>query len=230
LEYQAAKHLILRFERGFQVVVVSLSHLTIYMHSITRFFARPAAFVAFGFSLLLGVSGCATSSRVGVTSDFDHSVNFRTYKTWAWYPQQTGDAEGGPARGYESFLDQRLQAAVERELSAKGLTRVEKDPDLFIAYSAKVEEKQQVSPGYNGLGYPYGYGWYGRGMGGYNPVTQYKAGTVIIDLVDARRKELAWRGSGVAQVDKQSISQEEVYRIVNGILGNYPPTDNNAGR
>ena len=139
------------------------------------------------------------------------------------------DAEGGPAKGYESFLDQRLQAAVERELAAKGLTRVEKDADLFVAYSAKVEEKQQVSPYYNGLGYPYyGYGYYGRGM--YTPVSQYKAGTVIIDLVDARRKELAWRGTGQAQVGNQSISEEEVHRIVNGILGSYPPNDANARR
>jgi hypothetical protein len=199
------------------------------MKFITRLFARPAALVAIGFSLILGVTGCATSSRVGVTSDFDHSVNFRAYKTWAWYPQQTVDAEGGPAKGYESFLDQRLQAAVERELSTKGLTRVDKNPDLFVAYSAKVEEKQQVSPYYNGLGYPYyGYGYYGRGA--YTPVTQYKAGTVIIDFVDAKRKELAWRGSGQAQVDNQSISEEEVHRIVNGILGTYPPTDANARR
>jgi hypothetical protein len=200
------------------------------MKSITRLFARPAALVAIGFSLILGVTSCATSSRVGVTSDFDHSVNFRTYKTWSWYPQQTVDAEGGPARGYESFLDQRLQAAVERELAAKGLTRVDKAPDLFVAYSAKVEEKQQVSPYANGLGYPYygyGYGGFGRG---YSSVTQYKAGTVIIDLVDAKRKELAWRGTGQAQVDKQSISEEEVHRIVNGILGNYPPNDANARR
>ena len=199
------------------------------MKFITRLFARPAALVAIGFSLILGVTGCATSSRVGVTSDFDHSVNFRAYKTWAWYPQQTVDAEGGPARGYESFLDQRLQAAVERELSTKGLTRVDKNPVLYVAYSAKVEEKQQVSPYYNGLGYPYyGYGYYGRGA--YTPVTQYKAGTVIIDFVDAKRKELAWRGTGQAQVDNQSISEEEVHRIVNGILGNYPPTDANARR
>ncbi len=196
------------------------------MNSITRLLARPAALVAIGFSLLLGASSCATSSRVGVTSDFDHSVNFRTYKTWSWYPQQPVDAEGGPARGYESFLDQRLQAAVERELSAKGLTRVDKDADLFVAYSAKVEEKQQVSP-YGGFGYPfYGYGYYGRGP--YMPVTQYKAGTVIIDLVDARRKELAWRGTGQAQVDKQTISEEEVYRIINSILGSYPPSAANT--
>jgi len=195
------------------------------MNRITRFFIRPAALALVGLSLLLGTTSCATSSRVGVSSDFDHSVNFRAYKTWGWYPQQPVDAEGGPAKGYESFLDQRLQTAISRELTNKGLTQVDKDPDIFVAYNAKVEEKQSVSPGYGGFGYPYygyGYGLYGRG---YAPVSQYTAGTVVIDLVDARRKELAWRGSGQAQVDNHSISEQEVYRIVNGILGVYPPTD-----
>lgn len=200
------------------------------MNSLPSFLARPVAFAALGFALLLGVSGCATSSRVGVSSDFDHSVNFRAYRTWAWFPKQANDAEGGPAKGYESFLDQRLQKAVEREMNLKGLTYDAENPDLFVAYSARVEEKQSVSPAYGGYpyGYGYGYGYYGRGP--YAPVTQYKAGTVIIDLVDAKRKELAWRGTGQAQVDNQSISEEEVYRIVNGILGTYPPTDSNARR
>ncbi len=34
---------------------------------------------------------------------------------------------------------------------------------------------------------------------------------------DVKRKELAWRGQGQAQVDKNTISEEEVYRIVGGI-------------
>ena len=98
-----------------------------------------------------------------------------------------------------------------------------------MAYSARVEEKQQVSPYYNGYGYPYGYGYgyYGRG---YQPMTQYKAGTVVIDIIDAKRKELAWRGTGQAQVDQNTIDEVETHRIVNGILSTYPPQDRNARR
>lgn len=179
--------------------------------------------------LLLGVSGCSTTSRVGVTNDFDHAVNFRSFKTWAWYPQQPTDTEGGPAKGYESFLDKRMRASVSAEMARKGLTEVEKAPDIYVAYSARVEDKQQVSPYYNGLGYPYGfgYGYYGRGM---QSVSQYKAGTVVIDIIDARRKELAWRGTGQAQVDQNTINEAETVRIVNGILSTYPPQDNNVRR
>ncbi|MBO3270256.1 MULTISPECIES: DUF4136 domain-containing protein [Hymenobacter] len=203
------------------------------MNRISRFLNRSATLALVGVALLLGASSCATSSRVGVSSDFDHAVNFRAYKTWAWYPQQPVDAEGGPAKGYESFLDQRLRTAIDRELTNKGLTRVENNPDIYVAYNAKVEEKQSASPYYNGLGYPYyGYGMYGGLYGrGYAPMSQYAAGTVIIDLVDAKRKELAWRGSGQAQIDNNhSISEQEVYRIVNGIMGVYPPSDQAQAR
>ena len=200
------------------------------MNRITRYLARPAALAATGLLLLLGPSGCTIASRVGVTNDFDHAVNFRAFKTWAWYPQQPRDAEGGPAKGYESFLDKRMRASVTAELAAKGLTEVAVSaaPDIYVAYSARVEEKQQVSPYYNGMSYPYGYGY--GGYRGYSPVTQYKAGTVVIDIVDAHRKELAWRGTGQAQVNQNTIDEVETHRIVNGILSTYPPQDNNARR
>ena len=202
------------------------------MNRITRYLARPAALTAMGLLLLLGPSGCTTAARVGVTNDFDHAVNFRAFKTWAWYPQQPKDAEGGPAKGYESFLDKRMRAAVTTEMTTKGLTEVavNASPDIYVAYSARVEDKQQISPGYGGMGYPYGYGYGGYYGRGYSPVTQYKAGTVVIDIVDARRKELAWRGTGQAQVNQNTIDEAETHRIVNGILSTYPPQDNNARR
>ena len=202
------------------------------MNLITRFLVRPVALTAVGLALLLGPSACTSASRVGVTDDFDHAVNFRAFKTWAWYPQQPSDTEGGPAKGYQSFLDKRMRAAVTAEMNRKGLTEVDKAPDIYVAYSARVEEKQQVSPYYNGLGSPYGYGYGGFGGYGrnYPSVTQYKAGTVVIDVIDARRKELAWRGTGQAQVNKNSIDEVETIRIVNGILSTYPPQDNNARR
>ncbi|MBD2714102.1 DUF4136 domain-containing protein [Microvirga sp. STR05] len=199
------------------------------MTRFTRFFGRTATLLAVSTALLLGTAGCATSSRVGVTSDFDHSVNFQAFKTWSWYPTQTGDTEGGPAQGYQSFLDKRIRTAIEREMNAKGLSYTEKGGDLYVAYSAKVEDKQQANyGGFGPYGYPYGYRYGGLYNSGY--ITNYKAGTVIIDFVDSRRKELAWRGQGQAQVDKQTISEPEVYRIVNSILGTFPPQDANVRR
>ncbi|WP_223652767.1 DUF4136 domain-containing protein [Hymenobacter psoromatis] len=204
------------------------------MNRITQYLVRPAALAVTGLALTFGLASCATTANVGTTSDFDHAVNFRAYKTWAWYPKQANDTEGGPARGYESFTDQRIRDAVSKDLATKGLMPASGEPDVYVAYSVRVENKQQSGYG-GGYGYPYGgYGGYGYGGfggypyggGGYN----YKAGTVVIDIVDARRKELAWRGTGQAQLNNNSISEEETYRIVNSVLSNYPPTDNQNQR
>ena len=181
-----------------------------------------------GLALAFGLNAC-TTANVASTSDFDHAVNFRAYKTWAWYPKQANDTEGGPAKGYESFTDQRIRDAVTKDLAAKNLTEVasNENPDVYVAYSVRVENQQQRTGSPFGYGYPYGYGYGGYGGYGYpyGGTYNYKAGTVIIDIVDAKRKELAWRGTGQAQLDNNSISEEETYRIVNSVLGNYPPTD-----
>jgi len=199
------------------------------MTRFTHLLARPVALAVTGLALALGLGACATSANVAATSDFDHAVNFRAYKTWAWYPKQTNDTEGGPARGYESFTDQRIRDAVTKDLTAKGLTETATSPDVYVAYSVRVENKQQLAGGYPYSPFGYGYGGYGYGAYGYpyggGRAYNYKAGTVIIDIVDARRKELAWRGTGQAQLDQNSISEAETYRIVNSVLGNYPPTD-----
>ena len=62
------------------------------MNRINRFLGRSAASVALGLTLALGLGAC-TTANVGVSSDFDHAVNFRAYKTWAWYPRQASDTD-----------------------------------------------------------------------------------------------------------------------------------------
>jgi hypothetical protein len=199
------------------------------MKRFTQLFSRPLALASLGLTLILGAAGCASVPRVGVSSDFDHAVNFRSYKTWAWYPAQPTDAEGGPAKGYNSFFDQRMRRSVEAELVRKGLTKADKNPDVYIAYSARVEDKQRTSPNmYGPYGYPYWYGSYWNRP--YQTVQDYKAGNVIIDIIDAKRKELVWRGYGQSQVDEQSLSETDVNRLVTGVLGTYPPSDDTARR
>ncbi|RTQ45867.1 DUF4136 domain-containing protein [Hymenobacter gummosus] len=198
------------------------------MKRFTQLFSRPVALAALGLSLVLGATGCASVPRVGVSTDFDHAVNFRAYKTWAWYPGQPADAEGGPAKGYNSFFDQRMRRSLEAELTRKGLSKVDKNPDVYVAYSARVEDKQRTAtPYYGPYGYPY---WYGWGRGPYQTVQDYKAGNVIIDFVDAKRKELVWRGYGQSQVDQQTLTEPEVDRLVTGVLGSFPPNENTARR
>ena len=71
------------------------------------------------------------------------------------------------------------------------------DPDLLINFNGKLQQKTQVTQAPPAIGPYYGYrsgfygGWPGYGWG--DTVYQYTEGTLNIDLVDARRKQLVGR-------------------------------------
>ena len=51
-------------------------------------------------------------------------------------------------------------------------------------------------------------------------------GTLLIDLADANKKELVWRGMGVKEIDVQAKAEKRdknVTAAVEKILKNYPP-------
>uniref|UniRef100_UPI002FDB03F6 DUF4136 domain-containing protein n=1 Tax=Flavobacterium sp. TaxID=239 RepID=UPI002FDB03F6 len=75
--------------------------------------------------------------------------------------------------------------------------------------------------------------WYGPGWGwGWNPwmwggntyVSSYTEGTLFIDFIDARKKELIWQGEGVGILTKNTKDKEErITEFVTKILNQYPP-------
>ena len=80
------------------------------------------------------------------------------------------------------------------------------------------------------MGPYYGYragfygGWPGYGWG--DQVYQYTEGTLNIDLVDARRKQLVWEGVAVGEVQDQDQdlagSEQRAEKVVARIFAKYP--------
>ena len=69
--------------------------------------------------LLLLTAGQSFAQKVNV--DFDKDVDFSKYKTYAF-------TEGTPTP--VTLTNQRIEKAIEAQLAAKGLTRVESNADL----------------------------------------------------------------------------------------------------
>ena len=181
--------------------------------------------------LALFLTGCVATTPVEVSTDYDRSVNFGQYRTFKWF-QDKPTAGVDSAYKYNTFLDQRIRNAVDAQLTRRGITKTEGSSDLLIAYDVKVITKQSARPDYAyapGFGYGYSY-WYGyRYDYGYSRfsrpmlIEEYKDGTIIIDLVDAKDKQLIWRGWGQMEVDEANISEAEVNKIVTNILDKFPP-------
>lgn len=170
--------------------------------------------------MLMIVVSC---SSVEVYSDYDKTTDFNGFKTYAFYKK-------GIDRVEISDLDKkRILRAIERELKAKGMVLSE-NPDLLVNIFTKSREKIDVyNNNYYGW-YPwyYGYGgFYGPGYGfGYTNVSSSTEGTLFIDLIDARKKELAWQGIGVGILSYyKSVDKKEarINEFVTHIMTQYPP-------
>ncbi|MDD2892936.1 MAG: DUF4136 domain-containing protein [Halothiobacillaceae bacterium] len=142
-------------------------------------------------------SGCATSPDVWV--DYNPSTPFGQYKTFSFAHPLGTDSDG-----YQSILSQRLMAATQRELEARGMRRVDGMAQLRVDFRVMWVERTQVTPYFTPMiGYGFGRGYYGRGSGFYGAwplyptqgvVSTYVEGTLRIDITDEARRQRVWVG------------------------------------
>lgn len=180
---------------------------------MTRINTR-AAVLAIALALPVVVVGQKTSF------DYDKTADFTKYKTYA---QRKGTPAG------DQFVDKRIADSIDAEMTAKGLTKNDAAPDVTVIYHISFKEKQNISTysmGYAGGYGPYGYGW-GGGWGStqvmVNDITE---GTLIIDIADAQKKQMVFRGVGVKEVNVQAKAEKldkNVASAVKKILKDFPP-------
>lgn len=162
-------------------------------------------------------------SSVKVTSDFDTTANFASYKTYAFTDEALNIQ-------LDDLNKTRLLNAISTELAAKGFTKAETNPNVLIDVVLKGEQKQTATAttsgygGYYGAGYRYGYG------GGFS-TTQinydaYVDGTLFVDMIDASKNQLVWQGRGTKILDpdaNQQKREENINYAVKQIFMQYPP-------
>lgn len=165
--------------------------------------------------LFLFILGSCSSIRVN--SDYDKSVDFSQYKTYAFHKR-------GIERVEISGLDKkRILNAIDVELRKKGMTKSE-NPDLLVNIFTKERERIDVDQYYAGWGYGWGYGWNPYLWGGRTYVSSYVEGTLYIDLIDAKKKELVWEGEGVGYLTENREKKEsQINEFVAKILAQFPP-------
>lgn len=167
------------------------------------------------------LAGCASGPTL--RSDYDHSANFAQYRTFAFMSPL-----GTDRAGYSSLLTERLKQATRGQLEMRGYTYDDSKPDLLVNFNGKLQEKTQVTPAPPPMGPYYGYragfygGWPGYGWG--DDVYQYTEGTLNIDLVDARRRQLVWEGVATGEVNDLDKAQSvaSVEQGVAQIFSRYP--------
>ena len=165
--------------------------------------------------LFLFILGSCSSIRVN--SDYDKSVDFSQYKTYAFHKQGIDKVQ------ISEFDKKRILHAIDNELSKKGMTKSE-NPDLLVNILTKERERINVDQYNAGWGYGWGYGWNPYLWGGRTYVSSTTEGTLYIDLIDAKKKELVWEGQGVGYLTENYDKKEsQINEYVSKILEQFPP-------
>jgi hypothetical protein len=168
------------------------------------------------FLLLFVTIIAASCSSIKVTSDYDKTAGFASYKTYAFTPE----AMNLPL---DDLNKNRIITAVTNELTAKGFTKSDK-PDVFININIKTQKQQTATATNSG-----GYGRYGYSRGFSTTTINYDTytdGTMFIDMIDVAKNQLVWQGRGTKTLDENASAkkrEENLNYAVKQIFTTYPP-------
>lgn len=151
------------------------------------------------------VSACSSTPRVNYDKKADFS--FDHLKTYAILQSKKDD---------DNFLtldDNRAINAIETLLNQKGYQKTTRDKaDFIVSYQLVKDKNYRMDTYYDPWGYsPFWYG-YGAPYGG-NYLREYQRGTMIIDLIDPKAKEVIWRGSTSSRIKSNLTPVEKSSRI-----------------
>lgn len=172
-------------------------------------------------TVTLGLLAACSNAPI-VRSDYDPRADFASYRTFAFL-----EPLGTDRAGYTTLLTERLKRAATLQMESRGYVYREKDPDLLINFQTNVQSRTEyISPPPMMWGYGYGYGFYGGWPGyAFGPdVIQYNEGTMKVDLIDAKRKQMVWEGTGTSILNnpEQTIPDAAIQNMIASIFARYP--------
>ena len=161
---------------------------------------------------ILFIVTLASCSSVNVNADYDKNASFSNYKTYAYMKNNLDNI------AISDFDKKRILNAIDEVMATKGFTKSE-NPDIIVNIFTKERERVEV---YQNYGFGWGWGPY-WGMG-YTNVTTTPEGTLFIDIIDAKTKELVWQGEGSGYLPKNTEKKDaRIMEFVSKILEQYPP-------
>lgn len=208
------------------------------MTSFTRLFLVAA----FAYA----ATGCSTYQNI--YSDYDRSIDFSQYKTFAWAPdsgtaQPQKEFEGTP---YDNdIVRNNAKNYITHCMSHRGYLVDIDTPDVVLQLVLLNEKRERMitysnrpyppyyyySPYYFPYYYPYYryYTWYGWGV--YPPdwgerFTTYRKhfvrGTITINIFDRKLKKLIWTGSAEGDIYDPAFIRYDVHPAIDRIMRKFP--------
>ncbi len=158
--------------------------------------------------------GLTACSSLQTTADYDRGIDFSRYHTFAFKSVQDL---------HNDLMARRIESALAEGFAARGLIRDDANPDLWVVPHVRMSHETVIYTWDTGWGY--GWRWGGPRLTAAT-ADQIPIGTLVVDLVDTRVKELVWRGTATDILDPKSTPDErerKLHHAVTEMLKSYPP-------
>lgn len=174
---------------------------------------KSRLFLAFALFLLVAALALPALAQ-DVSSNYMPGTDFTKFKTYRW-----GSVQG--AAHPDQIVDAEIKMSVDKQLAAKGLTKVDGDKsDLIVAYQTAVGQEKEWT------GYGMGGGIRFGGMASASSQT-ISVGTIVLDMYDPAAKQLVWQGRATKTIDpgtNQEKTQKNLDKAMAKLLKKYPPS------
>ena len=166
--------------------------------------------------MLFGLFACLMTgcSSISIISDYDTSADFSKFNTYNFKRAEA------PPDNYPVVMNElnqkRVEKYVDEQMSLRNYSKSD-NPDLWITYYVRVEDKTRVES--TTYGDPYHRSYYGPQYYGYYygynhtwtevEEVNYKVGTLIVDLVDAKSNELVWYGAASKTLEENKPNPDK---------------------
>ena len=171
-----------------------------------------ATLARFGM-LLAALPALLLSQKINI--EFDDSADFAQYRTFMIRPGQLHSKS--PSLNSD-LIRKQIDSELRKRLQAKGLAEVFEAPDLNVRYSLGSANRREVEA--------YPAGW--RGLGTRRVAFHYTEGTLVLDLRDAKKRELVWRAIAVEDKSDPMKLQQHLDEMILKPSINIRPRRNNG--
>jgi Domain of unknown function (DUF4136) len=175
---------------------------------------RNIVWAEIGILFAATLMACSAASSQDVRSNAMPGADFSKYHFYKWV-----GIEGGSHPN--QIVDAQIKQAIDTQLTAKGLTKVDNDKaDLYVGYQVAVDQQKQ----WNAYGMGGGIRWGGMATA---TSTTIDVGTLVLDMYDPATKQLVWTGSATKTLNPSSNhekNQQNLDKAIQKLLKNFPPT------
>ena len=184
--------------------------------------------ILLSFILVIGLTACVI--KPPVSNDYDTTFDFSKLKTYAWIKSES-------KQKVTTLDNKRQKNAIESMLNRKGFSKQSdtNQADFVLKTHSVTDKKVNIDRFYQIWGYhpfyhpnvlsPHFSHWPNNSS---TIVREYKIGTLVLDIVDPKGKQVIWRGSvskPLGIYKNRSPEERATIALSNAenMLENFPP-------